>query len=218
MAKRKRAGAKRRPPKGYRSWKAYMASIRPNKGGTVARRKRRGGSRKRRRAAARINPPRRRRRAAVRATRRYRRNPGGGFSVRGLTGGIVKNLTDAVSLQAGKGLTRTLAAFVPVGGFAGYAVQLIAANVTGMLLGRFVNGNVGRLAALGGTAGVIEQLAQQMGIPLLGGGPLVLPGQSSLSGYVQPGGGPQARLNGYAGSAVNLGVSASADDAPGYLF
>ena len=61
-SRRNTSRGKRRPPKGFSSWSAYMDSIRPtSKGGTMARRRRR-----RRRNPVAVNRPRRRRR---------RRNP-----------------------------------------------------------------------------------------------------------------------------------------------
>lgn len=131
--------AKRSPPLGFRTWKAYMDSIRPNnKGGTVARRRRRRRNaaaavnrprrRRRRRnpatTVALANPRRRRRRSVVRSRRRYAnpianrrrrrryaRNPS--MSARGIIGQVKRATKLALQIEAGKLGTRIVRNYIP---------------------------------------------------------------------------------------------------------
>lgn len=137
--RRSSSGKKRRPPKGFRTWRAYMDSIRPNrKGGTVAKRRRRRRrtaaiNRPRRRRRRRINPPvaltnrRRRRRRRINrplalTNRRRRRhhssrrriNPPR-FSVRGIIGQAKTAAVTGVQIVGGKIATRVVRNYIPGG-------------------------------------------------------------------------------------------------------
>jgi hypothetical protein len=138
--RRSSSRGKRRPPNGFRTWSAYMDSIRP--GGKMARRRRRRRStssaaprrrrrrrnpptmaanprRRRRRSVRRRNPVmavnRRRRRRSVFSVsrRRYRRNPR--FSVRGIIGQAQTAAVTAVQIVGGKVATRVIRNYIPGG-------------------------------------------------------------------------------------------------------
>lgn len=179
-----RRKAKRRPPLGFRTWKAYMDSIRPNStGGTLANRKRR----RRRNAAAKTNPRRRRRRRRNPGTsvvlanprrrrsrrrnlpvlanrRRRRRNPG--FSVRGIVAEMKTAGMTAGQIIAGKAVTRIVRARILPLRFRGSYTQVAAelgiatavGYATGMVLGPRAAANI----MAGGYVGALESLIHQV--------------------------------------------------------
>src|SRR5882672_1824402 len=105
--------SKRRPPGGFKSWGAYMASIRPKSGGAKMARKRKAKAR----GAHRRNPPAARRHHKA---RRYRRNPVGLSGImgkgRGMLNRVVELGIDAAGILGGKMVARkapTLAGFTP---------------------------------------------------------------------------------------------------------
>ena len=182
VQKARRTKAKRRPPLGFRTWKAYMDSIRPNKGGSVAKRRRR-----RRRNTAAVNRPRRRRRrrnpgtsvALANPRRRYRRrrnpvalvnrrrrrrNPS--FSVRGLVGEMKQAGVTAGQVIAGKVVTRIVRARVLPDRFRGtytqiaaeLAIATAAGYASGMVLGPRAAANI----MAGGYVGALESLIHQV--------------------------------------------------------
>lgn len=178
----RRNKTKRRPPLGFRTWKAYMDSIRPKtKGGTVARRRRRRRNtaattnprrrRRRRRnpattVAATANPRRRRRRHIVHRARSYRRRRNPGFSVRG----IVREMKDAGMLAgqvvAGKAITRIVRARVVPASKKGTYFQVVAelgvATLLGYGAGMAFGQRVGANVMAGGYVGAIESLIHQI--------------------------------------------------------
>lgn len=166
-ARKRRTKTTRKPPKGFRTWKAYMASIRPNaKGGTVAtrRKRRRSTSRRRRRrnpstVALKTNPRRRRRRS-------YRRNPRG-FSIRGIGGQVMNGAVGAVQTLAGKAGVRIVRGFTPytAGSAVGTAVEGVAAIGLGMFASRMFGPKIGERVMIGGFQAPIEAFVKQMGIP-----------------------------------------------------
>jgi hypothetical protein len=171
-----RRKAKRSPPKGFRSWSTYMASIRPNrarssasKGGSMAARKkrrrrytRRASTRRRRRSVTvASNPPRRRR-----ARRRYtRRNPPA-FSV----GGVINNVMDvgkgALCVLGGEAGTRWIRSDL-LGMDDGETLSSITDFAIGTGLGlltqRFLGRQAARDLAVGAYAYVGRTIARQLG-------------------------------------------------------
>ena len=179
-----RRKAKRRPPLGFRTWKAYMDSIRPNtKGGTVARRRRR------RRNAATANPRRRRRRrrnpatvamANPRRRHRRRRNPvlanrrrrsyhrrrNPGFSVRGVVRQFIDASKTATEIVGGKAVTRIIRARVlpdsKKGTFVQVAAELGIATALGYASSMALGSRIGANIMAGGYVGAIEALVHQI--------------------------------------------------------
>lgn len=209
-----RRKSKRKIPNGFKSWKAYMASIRPsNKGASVAKRKRRRRAatttkRRRRRnpvAVRSANPRRRRRSYAVARTRRRRRNPG--FSVNNIMNQVKDGAIGAVAVVGGEAATRIIRSRV-LGMTAGDTISSVAelgiATALGVLGSKFLGRQIGRDMLVGGYAGVLRATAKQLGVPLVsdaladeGGYNRFIVGRNGrvrpLNGYVQGGG----MLNGY---------------------
>jgi hypothetical protein len=166
----KRRKSKRRPPKGFRSWKAYMASIRP-KGKHMARRKR-GKSRKR-------SSPRRSRRRRARAVsitlrnprrhlRRYRRRHNPGFSARGIMGRVTQGAVDGIWIVGGKAVTNALPSLIGLAptGALGLGVKALAAVAAGYVFG-MISPNAGKLATASGFASIYEPFIVGMNLPLI---------------------------------------------------
>lgn len=164
-----RRKTKRKPPKGYRTWKGYMASIRP----TTKRRKKRKAAPnpKRRRVPVakrkRAAPKRRRRAAPVRRARRsYRRN-------QPALRGFVKDLTDgsvaAFQILSGKAVARTVPQFLnlPVDGPVGIATQAGIAVIVGMFAKQMFGAAAGKLMTAGALTAPVESMIVQAGIPIL---------------------------------------------------
>lgn len=178
---RKRIGRKRRTkrpvPKGFRSWKAYMASIRPkSKGGPMARKRRKSRKGRRRKNPGLLaNTPKRRRsrRATVRHVVRFRRNPGLRSILRGGPAGLLKQAmqgaTDGAWIVAGKALTNALPSLVGLSqtGIMGAAVKAVAATVAGMLAGQFLGANAAKLVTAGGYAAIVEPFIKAANIPII---------------------------------------------------
>jgi hypothetical protein len=186
--------AKRSPPKGFRTWKTYMASIRPkSKGGTVARRRRR-----RRNTAATVNRPRRRRRrrnpstvAAVanprrrrrssrrrytvralspRRRRRYSRNPS--FRARGIMREVKSAFGLALQIEAGKLGTRIVRNYIPgVAQYKGRPLGLLVELGTAIGLGYVgsmaFGARVGANLLAGGVLATLESAIAQYRVPIL---------------------------------------------------
>ena len=198
VRRRKRVGvkrkAKRSPPKGFRTWKAYMASIRPkSKGGTVARRRRRRRSAAttttRRRRRRRRNPgtpvayaanPRRRRRShrrrytirgtTTRRRRRYSRNPS--VRVRGILGQVKTAFGLAVQIEAGKLGTRIIRNYIPgvqqyKGKPLGLLVELGTAVASAYVVGMVAGQRVAANWLAGGVIAVLESGIAQYRVPVL---------------------------------------------------
>lgn len=158
--KRRKGSAKRRrkPPKGFRTWKAYMASIRP--GGTKRKRRRKHTKRTHTRRAAVAH--RRKRRGHRRSTHRrrgFRRNPG--FRLGGITSTLKAGLMDGAFGVVGKVVARSVPGFIglPRTGIVGVAVQAVVGAVVLPLL------PIGNKRALvqGAMQGALESAALTFG-------------------------------------------------------
>lgn len=180
---KKRKGAKRRPPKGYRTWAAYMKSIRPNrkkkrrrahrsaahsnKGSNMARRRKHRRSRGRRRshrprvAHVIVNKRGRRRRFG-------RRNP----PLRGIVGTIVDVAKGGAGVTTGKLASRVIPHLFGIAptGLMGLGVQALAGIGAGWAVERFVSPGIGRLMLYGAGSNVIESLLRGWNIPIVSPG------------------------------------------------
>lgn len=154
--------------KGYSSWGAYMASIRPNrKGGKVATRKRR----RRRASAARPVARRRRRRVVARSSprrrrRSYARNP---IGLRNITGMMKSGAVAAVGVLAGKAGARVGRSAMKISGGTpiGYAAEIAVGIAGGILLEKFVGRAFATNFLVGAFVSVGEQLAKNANIPVV---------------------------------------------------
>jgi hypothetical protein len=186
----RRTSRKRRsPPKGFTSWGAYMASIRPSRAHkekkTMSKRKRSRSHRRARHAVAIVRRGRTR--------RSYRRNPPIG---RGIIGKVMQGVTDAALGVAGKAVSRAVPSLVglPQAGAVGIATQAAVGVVAGMLADK-VRPGIGRAVLQGALMGPIETLVKGFNIPIIS----TALGDDyqgyALSGYDVPG------LAGYVGAA-----------------
>jgi hypothetical protein len=184
---RKVASKKRKPPKGFRTWKTYMASIRPG-----AKKKRA----RKRKPAARSNPPKRKRRASKMATKRrrrtttarktrrrrrtYRRNPD-------IVSNLTKGVGNAVMLVGGKAAARIAADFVPIpqAGAMGMAVQAGVALGVGLLADAFLPRAQADYVLAGALAGPIESAVISFGVPYVSEALVQLPAApgAAVEGY-----------------------------------
>lgn len=179
--------AKRRPPKGYSSWKAWMAHIRPKRG------KRRNEP----------NPARRtsRKRAGRKRTnprygvthRVYRRNPVRG-ALHNIPGRLFGGVVDAAELLAGKAVARTVPGLVKIDRdtTTGLIVQATAGAAAG-IAAHMVNANLGKMVMAGGLSAPLESLIRRANIPVVSAAlgddePVILSGYPGreLSGYAHP--------------------------------
>jgi len=155
---------KRTPPRGFKTWSAYMASIRPG-GKKMAKAKKRGRKAsstrkavKRRRSVAVANPPRRRRR---------HRNPPMMNDIMGrLMSGAVGGLT-IVATEAGTRLIRSRALGMPAGTLLSGATELGISTGAGLLAGKFLGTETGQRVIDAGFASVIRAAVKQLGVPLI---------------------------------------------------
>ncbi len=180
-ASRKRG--KRKPPKGFSSWKAYMASIRPSRtkakkgADTMAKKRSRKHrkTRKHRKSSRRIfsfNPPKRRRshrRKSVSHRRKYRGNPRVSLTPTGIVNASLNGVVDAAEIVVGKAVARTIPPLigVPTAGLMGMLVQVLTAVVVGWAGNRFVSPNAGKMMLAGALVSPIEDLIKGAGIPYL---------------------------------------------------
>lgn len=172
--KRKSGARKRRnPPKGYRSWKAWMAHIRPGAkrrarpnphGGTTVKR----GTGKRRKAhalarrnpspAVALNPPRRRR-------GRSRRNPPIMRELPRFVGGVAYG---AVCATGGKVAVRKASALMRQTPGSVFALGTQALLGLGLGYGlAMVHPQTGRDVALGGVQAALETALTRMKVPVI---------------------------------------------------
>lgn len=150
--------AKRPVPKGWRSWKAYMAHIRGMRRG--ARRNDPGPARK----ARRNDPgPARRPRYGVKH-KVYRRNPRNPMA--GLPGRLFAGAVDAVEVVGGKIVARTVPSLVSIerDSTTGLIVQALAGAAVGVV-GSYVNPNAGKMLMAGGLAAPLETLIKKANLP-----------------------------------------------------
>lgn len=159
-SRKRSASARRRrsPPKGFRTWRAYMASIRPKgrKGGKSMARKRKSV---------------RRRGSVRRKVRRFRRNPPMGLGRLFSVNTIMSGVKHGGLVLAGKGATRAVVGFIPLPipktGVVGALLQGIVATALGGFAARFVGGaQNAQFFIAGGWAGAMEEIAK--GLPVIG--------------------------------------------------
>lgn len=178
---------KRSPPKGFATWAAYMASIRPRtktharnpaKKRTTARRARatakgEGMARKRGKRRHASNPLRSRRhstthRASAHRRRTYRRNPPGlGRALKSIPHTAIAAGIGAVTIVAAKVAVRKVRGSIfkqAPGTLFGSLIEGGAAIAGGILLGMWHPG-LGEDFAKGGLAAPLETAVQNMGIP-----------------------------------------------------
>lgn len=173
--KTRSTGRKRRnPPKGFRTWKAYMASIRPGakkrvrsnpSGGSSVKRKR-----KRRkatgRAVVRRNPSRALVNAPRRRGRRFRRNPPSMLkALPSFAGSAMLGAVAATLGKAGARKGRALARQEP-GTVFGMAAEALIALGVGIGVAQ-VSPQFGRDMALGGLQSVLEGGIHRLKVPVL---------------------------------------------------
>lgn len=152
--------AKRPVPKGFSSWKTYMAHIRGFKKGG---RKRGAAKYQRNDPDPRRNEPARKGRKGARKGRRYHRNP-----MVGLPGRIFSGAIDAVELLGGKAVARAVPSLVGMEreSTTGLIVQTIAAGAAG-IGASYINPNLGKMVLAGGFSSPLESLLKKVGIPYL---------------------------------------------------
>lgn len=163
-ARARRTSRRRSPPKGFKTWAAYMASIRParaqNKGGTgMSKKRRRSRKGYRRKASAAVV-------GRVGGRRRsYRRNPPIG---RGIIGKVMQGVTDAALGVVGKAASRAVPSLIglPQGGAVGIATQAAVGIAAGMVADK-VKPGAGRAVLQGALMGPIESLVKGLNIPVI---------------------------------------------------
>lgn len=168
---------KRSPPKGFATWSAYMASIRPsatrrNPAKRATRRRARatakgeGMARKRKRRHA-SNPPRHHRHTSHRR-RSYRRNPPRfGAALKSIPHTAIGAALGAVTIIGAKVAVRKVRGSIfkqQPGTMFGSIIEGATAIVGGVLLGMWHPG-LGEDFAKGGLAAPLETAIQNMGIP-----------------------------------------------------
>lgn len=193
MSKRSSKKSKRRPPKGFRTWSAYMASIRPNGrkrkkrararaarraspstpngGSSMARRKtrrRKSAARRRSVVVYRNRPVAKRRRART----RYHRNPGGVFGNAIALG--VGGAVGGAAMLAGEMAARTVRGTLfgkPAGTIAGAGIETLTGVVLGAGVEMVWRGEMGRQVARDVVAGVMASqyrtLLKQLNVPAI---------------------------------------------------
>lgn len=201
----RRAAAKRKPPKGFATWKAYMASIRPNtpKGGTMAKKKKtRRRASTRRHVHAHHAPARR---------RRYRHNPPK-LTTRALVPLVLEAGTDAAAVVAGKVAVRLARSRLGMesGTAAGSAVEG-AGGVVLVVLGQRMRSRVLRNMGVGALAGALEGIVKTANVPVvsatlgdIGDLPNAPITDGELAGYI--GAGQAGEIAGYVGAAESFDV------------
>lgn len=240
MASKSKRRTKRPPPKGFKSWKTYMASIRPGSRRSNPKRKRvhamatkRRKSTKRRRSSALVivNRPKARR-------ARRRRNPNLGALVREATGMVMAGALGGaviVATEAGTRLIRKRALGMPAGTLIAGATEVGISTTAGLLANHLLPGRigtrVGQLVIDAGFASVMRAMVKQSSAPwiadaLADDGPsrvyVVRNGRTvrrpAMGGYVR---GAAPPLNGYVPgtngrAALGNYVSGSAEQAAAY--
>lgn len=170
---------KRKPPAGFTTWAAYMASIRPNpsketKVSTTKKKRKSGGARKRRRNPGGMFGATKRRRShrrAVTSTRRRvsraRRNPSGVMN--GIVPFVQEAAIGAATVLAGKVIARKGRGMMKQqpGTLLGSLMEAGIGLAAGLVVESIAPGR-GELVAIGGLLAPMETLVQQTGVPLLG--------------------------------------------------
>jgi len=176
-ATRARRG-KRPPPKGYSSWKDYMAAIRPgaakpkrartHKEAPMARKKSSKGRSRKRRSGARAVVHHTASRKVASHRRRYRRNPPGGRIV----GNILQAGVDAVQVVGGEVLARGIPSALGIdlqnadGSATAMGLGAQAAVAVALAVGLdFVKPGLGRMAAAGALAAPLRSVVKGAQLP-----------------------------------------------------
>lgn len=156
---------KRRPPRGFKTWAAYMASIRPNSPTRKPRRRRastrKGAKMARHRSRARRHTTGRRRHSH----RGIRRNP----MTRGIGAALLDGAKGGALVVGGKIVARAVPQFIgvtPVGPL-GLAVQTVAGGAGYLLLSRFGGRELARPFLYGVFANAFESIIRGANVPVL---------------------------------------------------
>ncbi len=164
------AKTKRKPPKGFRTWKGYMASIRPKskKRSATPMKKRRKAKK---RATTRTVTRYRTRKAPVKR-RKYRRNPSIKRMGKGFIGMLLQGSIDTVEVTLGKVVARTIPTMVniPTSGPMGLIVQTAVAVAVGFVGHQFVSKNAGKMMLAGALSAPVESIIKQANIPFISAG------------------------------------------------
>lgn len=155
----KRSKARRSPPAGFASWRAYMAHIRGmKKGGRGMARRKRGARRHR----ARHNPPGRRH-----ARRRFRRNIPA--FARGWMSTAVTGLKGGAGVVLGKAVGRSVPAIIKQdkNSLIGIAIQLAVGVFVAPFVSKFAGPVVGNGFLYGTFASPIESQVLKMNLPVI---------------------------------------------------
>ncbi len=194
-AKKSTRRTKRKPPNGFKTWSAYMASIRPGaKKSTTKKRRRRAAStntgratvaRKRKRSTA--------KRSTTKRRRTYRRNPGGS---KALTKRISAAAVGAGMATGGKMAVNSLANLLPAS--VSPVMQLVAKVVAAIGVGVVADKVVGRahadLVMIGALQAPLESAITQYAPPALSSGLNAYP---QLQSYTS-----RRQLAGYTGGST----------------
>jgi hypothetical protein len=158
----------RKPPKGFRTWPAYMASIRPN-----ARKKRKAAAPRAKSSPspAPVMAPKSKRAAVRRIASKARSvasRARGAVSRSGVVPFVTGAATDAAGIVAGKVIARSIRARTPIA--AGTPLASLAEIAIGVVLGIVVgkrNKAWGQRLAVGAMIGPIEQTLRQFNVPFI---------------------------------------------------
>lgn len=170
----KRTKSKRKPPRGFKTWKAYMRSIRP---GAKKRRRRstaRASGTTRSPVMARKKKSRRRRNPGAGIARRrgrrsrrgfFRRNPGG--AVRGIVPLLMEGAKGGAISTVGRIVSRGVPALVGIqpNGYLGLGVQAAAGGIAGVLVDRLLGRGVAVPFLIGVFGNVTDSLVRGLNIP-----------------------------------------------------
>jgi hypothetical protein len=167
----KRRKSRRRPPKGFSSWKAWSRAMRARigkKGGSMARRKRSKG---RKRTRSRRSSRRARAVVTVRSNprrRHYRRRHNPRFSTRGIMSRVIQGAQDGIWIVGGKAVTNALPALIGLAptGALGLGIKAVAAVASGYVFG-MISPNAGKLATAAGFASIYEPFIRGLNIPII---------------------------------------------------
>ncbi len=182
---------KRPPPRGFKTWAAYMASIRPG-GKKMAKARKRGRKSTRKKTATRrrssvvvlANPHRR---------RRHRRNPP---LMKGLIGRLTNGAIGGTAIVVTKATARAIrsrAFSMPAGTLKAGAVELTISTAAGIVAAMFISPSVGQSIIDGGFANAIEQGVTGLKVPFIASAL----GDGGRSYVIRNGRALPRRLNGY---------------------
>lgn len=164
-SRKRRKATKRKPPKGFATWSAYMASIRPNSGGrTVAKRKRRSTRKAVTTRRRRRNPVATAKR--VRRRSRYRRNPMG-LNVNGIKNILVGGVIDAALGVGGKITTRLVRSKLGYDSVSavGMAIEVGTGAALGIAAAKMLGADKARAIVQGAFMGPMESFIKSANLP-----------------------------------------------------